>query len=142
VWDLDVGDYEAQSILYINSLAVPMDDFTLTGSQTHSVTADGLFRLDTDITTAGNLVIDAYMRALSTTTTGQSTADWSTGESGTIDLENWVDDLETTGDAPEESGLGGGVGFGRIPTVNVTCEGNRLKLGGLDLPLDSHWTRQ
>ncbi|MBX3098343.1 MAG: hypothetical protein KF761_02080 [Salinibacterium sp.] len=142
VWNLDVGDYEAQSLLYINGLAVPMEDFTLTGSQTLSVTADGLFRLDTEITTAGNLVIDSYMRALSTTTTGMSTADWSPGEPGTIDLENWVDDLEVTGDAPEESGLGGGVGFGSIPTVSVTCEGDRLKLGGLDLPLDSHWIRR
>ena len=31
-WDLDVG--EAQSLLYINGLAVPMEDFTLSGSQT------------------------------------------------------------------------------------------------------------
>ncbi|HQG70572.1 MAG: hypothetical protein IT189_02950 [Microbacteriaceae bacterium] len=142
VWDLDVGDYEAQSILYINSLAVPMEDFTLTGSQTLSVTADGLFRLDTNITTAGNMVIDSYMRAYTTTTTGLSTAEWSPGESGTIELADWVDDLETTGDAPEDSGLGGGVGFGSIPTVNMTCEGDGLTLSGLDLPLDSHWTRQ
>jgi hypothetical protein len=142
VWNLDVGDYEAQSILYINSLEVPMEDFTLTGSQTLSATADGLFRLDTNITTGGNITIPGYLRYYETTTTGFSTAEWSEGESGTIDLDNWVDDLETTGDAPEETGLGGGVGFGSVPNVIADCEGNRLSLQGLELPLVSHWTRQ
>jgi hypothetical protein len=142
VWSLDVGDYENQSIRYVNSLAVPMDDYYLNGSQTLSVTADGLFRLDTNISTGGTLVLDGYSKMLSTTTTGISTADWSPGEEGTIDLENWVDDLVTTGDAPEETGLGGGVGFGSVPNVLVTCDGDGLKLGGLELPVYSRWTRQ
>lgn len=142
VWSLDVGDYENQSISYINSLAVPMEDFTLTGSESLSVTADGLLRLDTNISTGGAMVLDSYERVYATTTTGYSTAEWSPGEEGTIDLENWVDELESTGDAPEETGFGGGVGFANIPNVAMTCEGNQLSLNGYDLPLVSHWTRQ
>jgi hypothetical protein len=142
VWSLDVGDYENQSIRYVNSLAVPMDDYYLNGSQTLSVTADGLFRLDTNISTGGTLVLDGYSKMLSTTTTGISTADWSPGEDGTIDLKNWVDDLVTTGDAPEETGLGGGVGFGSVPNVLATCEGAQLRLEGLELPVYSLWMRQ
>lgn len=142
VWSLDVGDYEAQSIVYINSLAVPMEDFTMTGSESLSVTADGLFRLDTNISTGGAMVLDSYERVYATTTTGYSTAEWSAGEAGTINLENWVDELESTGDAPEETGFGGGVGFANIPTVSMTCVGDQLSLNGPDLPLVSHWTRQ
>lgn len=142
VWDLDVGDYENQSVSYINSLEVPMEDFTLTGSQTLSATADGLFRLDTNVTTAGNMVLEGYFRHYETTTTGISTAEWAEGESGTIELTDWVDDLQTTGDAPEDSGLGGGVGFGYESSINATCEGDRLSLSGNVLPLTSHWTRQ
>lgn len=142
VWNLDTFDYEAQSILYINSLAVPMEDFTMTGTETLSVSADGLLRLDTNISTGGSMVLDSYQRVYATTTTGYSTAEWSPGEDGTIDLENWVDELESTGDAPEETGFGGGVGFADIPNVAMTCEGNQLSLKGYDLPLVSHWTRQ
>ncbi len=142
VWTLDVGDYEAQSILYINGLAVPMEDFVLTGSESLSVTGDGLFRLDTNITTGGNMTLPGYLRVYETTTTGYSTADWSPGESGTINLENWRDELVSTGDAPEETGFGGGVGFANIPNVSMTCEGDHLSLHGPDLPLVSHWTRQ
>jgi hypothetical protein len=87
-------------------------------------------------------VLDGYSKMLSTTTTGISTADWSPGEDGTIDLENWVDDVVTTGDAPEETGLGGGVGFGSVPNVLVTCEGDQLRLEGLELPVYSLWMRQ
>jgi hypothetical protein len=142
VWTLDVGDYEAQSIVYINSLEVPMEDFTLTGSQTLSVTADGLFRLDTNVTTGGNMTLPGYLRYYETTTTGLSTAEWSAGDSGTIILTDWVDDLHTTGDAPEESGLGGGVGFGYESTINATCEADRLTLSGNVLPVVSRWTRR
>lgn len=142
VWSLDVGDYEAQSIVYINGLAVPMDNFHLTGNESLSVTADGLFRLDTNITTGGDMTLPGYLRVFETTTTGYSTAEWSEGEAGTIDLENWVDELESTGDAPEETGFGGGVGFGNIPNVSMTCVGDQLTLHGPDLPLISRWTRQ
>ncbi|MCY7411626.1 MAG: hypothetical protein LH471_01075 [Salinibacterium sp.] len=74
--------------------------------------------------------------------TGSQTLSASPGRSGTIALEDWVDDLETTGDAPEETSLGGGVGPGSIPNVSVSCDGNRLSLGGLDLPVNSRWTGQ
>lgn len=141
-WNLDVGDYEAQSIVYINGLAVPMDNFYLTGSQTLSATADGLFRLDTNITTGGDITLPGYLHVVETTTTGISTAEWSAGDAGTINLDNWVDELVTTGDAPEDTGLGGGVGFGNVANVSMTCDSDRLTLQGPDAPLVSRWNRQ
>lgn len=141
-WSLDVVDYETQSVSYVATLDAPLEFFSLTGVQNLAVSEDGQFLLQTDISTSVTIAIDGYERIYETHTVGFSTAEWTPGETGTIALADWVDTLEVTGDAPEESGLGGGVGFGAIPIVNMTCEGDNLTLSGLDLPLDSHWTRQ
>jgi len=142
-WSVDVYDYEAQSLIYITSLDAPLEDFSLTGFQNLTVTDDGLFKLDTDITTGVTLATADALRVYQTRAAGYSTAEWLPGvDPGTIALTNWVDTLEVTGDAPEDSGLGGGVGFGAIPIVTASCDGDRLSLSGPDLPLVSHWTRQ
>ena len=142
-WSLDMTDYEFQSVTYVASLDAPLEDFTIKGTQSLSVRSDGLFRLDTDVITGVSLAVDGYVRMYSTRSTGYSTAEWLQGvDPGTIALSNWVDELEVTGDAPEDSGLGGGVGFGAIPIVTAVCDGDRLSLSGPDLPLVSNWTRQ
>jgi hypothetical protein len=142
-WSLDMADYEFQSVSYVASLDAPLEDFTIKGTQTLSVRSDGQFLLQTDVVTGVSLAVDGYVRMYSTRSTGFSTAEWLQGvDPGTIALTEWVDTLEITGDAPEESGLGGGVGFGAVPIVSAVCDGDRLALSGPDLPLVSNWTRQ
>ena len=142
LWQLDVADYAAQMGAYLVNVGVPMTDFAATGDGTVEFTLDGLASTDIDLTSTGTIVAGETSVPLTVRSVYTGTGDWSDpGDGVTIELENWVTEVDPTvvlePGAPELPAID----FTGIPLVQVTCTDDRLTLRGQDAPVPATFTR-
>jgi hypothetical protein len=141
-WNLDVPDYQVQSLAYLESLGIPIIDYAMTGGGTITFTADGLVATDIDITTSGTLVAGDQRIPMNQRSAYSGSGDWEAGtEPEAIDLSNWTNVLDA--DVPVDPDAPGApaIDYTDIPTVSAVCSGDELILQGPDAPLSAHWTR-
>lgn len=142
LWQLDVADYAAQMGAYLVNVGVPMTDFAATGEGTVEFTLDGVASTDIDLTSTGTIVAGDTSVPLTVRSVYTGTGDWSDpGDGVTIELENWVTEVDPTvvlePGAPELPAID----FTGIPLVEVTCTDDRLTLRGQDAPVPATFTR-
>lgn len=142
LWQLDVADYAAQMGAYLVNVGVPMTNFAATGDGTVEFTLDGLATTDIDLTSTGTIVAGETSVPLTVRSVYTGTGDWSDpGDGVTIELENWVTEVDPTvvlePGAPELPAID----FTGIPLVEVTCTDDRLTLRGQDAPVPATFTR-
>jgi hypothetical protein len=142
LWQLDVADYAAQMDAYLLGIGIPITEFVATGEGTVEFTPDGLASTDIDLTSTGTLVSGDVSVPLTVRSVYTGTGDWSDpGDGLTIDLTNWVTEVDPTvvidPGAPEFPLID----FTGIPSVSVTCTDTRLTLRGPDAPVTATFTR-
>jgi hypothetical protein len=141
-WDLDVANYREQSQEYLTTLGVPITDFTMSGTEVLSFSADGGLELASDITSGGTITVPGFTGPVSTATTSISSGNWSTAEDGSLTIENWtLIDNSVTSTAPEGVDLGG-FSLTNASGITALCDETSLFLQGPDAPLGSYWTRR
>ncbi len=141
-WQLDVGDYAAQSEAFVLGLGLPITGFAMSGAGTIEFTADGLVATAVDLTTTGTIVAGDVSVPLNTRSVYTGSGDWSDpGDGETVDLQNWatVPDADVPID-PEAPDLPA-IDYTDIPSVVVSCTASTLTLQGPDAPLSASWTR-
>lgn len=142
LWQLDVADYAAHMEAYLVEVGVPITDFAVAGDGTVEFTLEGRAETDIDLTSTGTLVAGDVSVPLSVRSVYTGTGDWSDpGDGMTIDLTNWVTEVDPTvviePGAPEFPAID----FTGIPSVSVTCTDTRLTLRGQDAPVTATFTR-
>jgi hypothetical protein len=141
-WDLDVLDYETQSIEYFAELGLPIEDFAMGGQGTIRFTADGLVAGEIELAMTGMIVADEVRVPVDTTSGYSASGDWSPGDDlESIDLANWVN-LPNSGvpadpDAPPVPAID----YTDIPAVAAHCTETTLVLQAPGAPFYSRWHR-
>jgi hypothetical protein len=141
-WNLDVADYEAQTLSYLVELGIPIVDYAMAGGGTITFTADGLVATDIDLTTSGTLVAGDQRVPINQRSAYSGSGDWAAGaDADSVDLSNWatVPDADVPVDpaAPAPPAID----YTDIPTVSAPCTDDELVLQGPDAPVAAHWTR-
>lgn len=131
-WSLDLADYGEQAQNYLDSLGIPVEGLTMTGSQTVQFTADGLMAVETDIVSTGVITTPNGDVPFEIPSTGGGSGDWSIDDSSQLTIENWATVAsDTPADPTVEIPL---PDYSTISPVGVTCQPGLLSLASPNSP--------
>jgi hypothetical protein len=127
-WRLDLEDYTAQARDYLDSLAIPVSDLVMSGSQTVQFTADGLMSVVTDVTSTGIISTPNGPIPFEVRSTDGGSGDWSLGDDSIMTIDNWN---TVAGQEPAEGAVDVPLpDYSTLSPVGVTCQPGLLSLTG------------
>ncbi|MBX3087326.1 MAG: hypothetical protein KF742_02450 [Cryobacterium sp.] len=141
-WDLDVAEYEASSIGYFASLPLPVQDFQMDGDGTIKFTEDGLVASEMNLQMTGLIVFGEVSVPFNTPSTYKGNGEWSAGETeATLDFANWVNTADSSPDDDPSAPSVPTIDYSTMPSVNVQCTADTLRIQAPEAPFASVWHR-
>lgn len=140
-WSLDVEDYRGQAEAYLKSLAIPLEDFAVSGTQILTFEAGGVednVGLSTDLTWTGTLLGNGF--TIEDESAGGGAWEPSSTSPNQLVIDTWMWSVEphvAPGDAPSIPSLG----LADNGPVDVTCTDTTLEVHGTDAILTGRFTR-
>ena len=131
-WNLDLPDYTEQAQAYLTGLGIPVEDLTMTGSQTVQFGPSGLMSVVTDIVSTGVIVTPDGPIPFEVRSTDGGSGDWSLSDDSIMTIENWStvagqEPADPTVDVPLPD-------YSTLSPIGVTCQPGLLSLVGSDSP--------
>jgi hypothetical protein len=140
-WSLDTEDYRGQAEAYLKSLAIPLENFAVSGTQILTFEAEGVENnvgLSTDLTWTGSLLGHGFV--VEDENSGSGAWEPSGIAPNQLVVDTWLWGVEphvAPGDAPSIPSLG----LADNGPIDVTCTATTLELHGTDAPLIGRFTR-
>lgn len=142
-WVLDVADYEAQVIPFLEGNHIPMIDYDLSGDGQLDIADDGIIDGVVSLRSTGTLVPPgADPVPIDVASSYTFSGNWEPGDAdGTIDLSNWAQ-VADPGLPVDESGvIPSFFDFTEVPSVSSECTADSLRLQGPEAPFSALWHR-
>ncbi len=141
-WTLDVDDYEASSIGYFASLPLPIQDFQMDGDGMIKFIEDGLVASEINLRMTGLMVFGEVSVPFDIPSSYAGNGDWETGTSpNTIDFANWSNTAGSSDSADPSAPPVPAIDYSNLPSVNVQCSADTLRIQAPEAPFASVWHR-
>ena len=142
-WVLDVADYEAQAIPFLESNLIPIIDYDLSGDGQLDIAEDGFIDGVVSLRSTGTLVPPgADPVPIDVASSYTFSGNWEPGDAdGTIDLSNWAQVADPGLPIDESGAIPSFFDFTDVPSVSSECTPDSLRLQGPDAPFSALWHR-